>query len=200
MLDPTSLSSLTIEAEYVSMAEKDDESQWEEKPLFELRQKFSTPEAARFLEKNILEKQTGRAHPQDPAGLNQEMRLYWVFREGNETTRNKTSVGTRLKATSEVPNNRAAMNALADGLTFEATTFHTGKGGDSQREQQEIKGKGGDNRKGGGKNKGKGKAKGKQAGSSRFFFAFTTQRTRSLLNRIGVAANPTCSNSNPLLG
>lgn len=27
------------------------------------------------------------------------------------------------------------------------------------------------------------------------FFAFTTQRTRSLLNRIGVAANPTCSNS-----
>ena len=117
MLDPTSLSSLTIEAEYVSMAEKDDESQWEEKPLFELRQKFSTPEAARFLEKNILEKQTGRAHPQDPAGLNQEMRLYWVFREGNETTRNKTSVGTRLKATSEVPNNRAAMNALADGLT-----------------------------------------------------------------------------------
>lgn len=169
MLDPTSLSSLTIEAEYVSMAEKDDESQWEEKPLFELRQKFSTPEAARFLEKNILEKQTGRAHPQDPAGLNQEMRLYWVFREGNETTRNKTSVGTRLKATSEVPNNRAAMNALADGLTFEATTFHTGKGGDSQREQQEIKGKGGDNRKGGGKNKGKGKAKGKQAGSSSFF-------------------------------
>lgn len=85
------------------MAEKDDESQWEEKPLFELRQKFSTPEAARFLEKNILEKQTGRAHPQDPAGLNQEMRLYWVFREGNETTRNKTSVGTRLKATSEGP-------------------------------------------------------------------------------------------------
>ncbi len=152
------------------MAEKDDESQWEEKPLFELRKKFCTPEAARFLEKNILEQQTGRAHPQDPAGLNPEMRLYWVFREGNETTRNKTSVGTRLKATSDVPDNRAALGALADGLNSDAATFHGGKG--RQVEQGSgNKGKG----KGNKGNKGKGKGKDKGRFYQCFVFPFTTQ-------------------------
>lgn len=116
-----------MEAEYQEMAEKDDASSWVELPLASIRKMYQSEEEKRFLQDKILNVQPGRNHPQDPSGENTEMRLYWVFKENSDTTRNRKSVGHRLTATGNVPMNKAATQALADGLVSKAADFQ-GKG------------------------------------------------------------------------
>eukprot|EP00438_Fugacium_kawagutii_P036393 Skav205822 [mRNA] locus=scaffold870:19431:20237:- [translate_table: standard] len=132
ILDPSGLSDITVEAEFVSAAEHDDASKWAELPLSQLRKLFQTPEEQKFLEE-IVASQKGRAHPQDASGKNAEMRLYWVFKEATDVTRNKTSIGTKIRAAGKVPANKAAVGAVADGLLRSAVDFGgkgaSGKGG-----------------------------------------------------------------------
>ena len=75
MLDP-SMNGVEIETEYVEQSKKQEGDNWSEKPLHELRLKYTTPEAKKFLEQNIIAKQSGRNHPQDPEGTNPEMKLF----------------------------------------------------------------------------------------------------------------------------
>ena len=158
------MSSIVIEAEFEEMAKREDTSQWKELPLHELRKLYVSDEAKKFLETNIVGKQKGRNHPQDPYGENKEMKLYWMFQESTDVTSNSKKVGHRLKASAAVPANKAALSALGDGLTTVAATSFHGKG--SQEAPAEGDGGGkttrntskGDQKKGGGKTKGKNKA------------------------------------------
>lgn len=85
-----SMNSVHIETEYLELAMKDDNSQWVELPLSQIRTMYSNSEAEkRFVETNIVGQQNGRRHPQDPDGSQKEMRLYWVFRENSENIRNR---------------------------------------------------------------------------------------------------------------
>ena len=155
------MSSIVIEAEFEEMAKQEDTSQWKELPLHELRKLYVSDAAKQFLETNIVGKQRGRNHPQDPTGENEEMKLYWVFLESTDTTSNSKKVGHRLKASAAVPGNKAALSALGDGLITTAATF--GKGS-QEPPVGEGKGKHGNKGKGKGKgqgNKGKGKDKNK---------------------------------------
>ena len=126
ILDPQNLSGLQIEAQYESMEEHTDSSAWQELPLEKLRQEYSTPAQRAFLENSVVAKQTGRDHPQDPT--NPDMRLYWVYKEGADTRANKTSLATRVKAMASVASNKAASQALHDGMTNWQANFG-GKGG-----------------------------------------------------------------------
>ena len=58
------------------IAEKKNEGHFEELPLSVLRERHATPVLKRFLEDEVIAKQSGRPHPQsaDP-----EMRLYKIF-------------------------------------------------------------------------------------------------------------------------
>ena len=172
MIDP-SMSSVHVETEFVEQSKKEDSSNWVEKPLHELRKLFVTPESKKFLEQNIVAKQLGRNHPQDPEGTNPEMKLYWVFEDSRESTSNSSKIGNRTSASAQVPMNKAARGALADSLTTRAAEFQ-GKGHappppppPANRNDQ---GKG--NLKGKSKKDGKGKDKGKEktpkAGSKSF--------------------------------
>ena len=156
ILDPENMSSIVIETEYEEMAKREDTSQWKELPLHELRKLVVSDEAKHFLETNIVGKQPGRNHPQDPYGENKEMKLYWVFQESTDTTSNSKKVGHRLEATAAVPTNKAALSALGDGLTTVAATSFHGKGSQEQPAGDETVG-----RKGGGKTKTKTKTKNK---------------------------------------
>lgn len=127
LLDPDQLSSLEIEAEYIEQAAHDDQSQWVELPLCQLRRLYSTPEEAHFLQTKIVDVQHGRNHPQDPHGENGEMKLYWVFREATDTLRNRRQIGHKLSARGEVPRNKAAVTSVGDGLVSIAAGF-AGKG------------------------------------------------------------------------
>ena len=141
--DPESLSSLTVEAEYEEMAEKSDESEWVELPLSELEKIFQSPEEKAFLQTEIVDKQLSRAHPQDSTGQNKTMRLYWMYRMKKDTEKNAKRVGHRMRATGEVPNNRAAINAVADHMNCAGADFggkSTGKSA-SQNHVQPTKGK-----------------------------------------------------------
>ena len=143
MLDPQNLSEITIEAQYVDMAEHDDSSCWVELPLETLRKQYTTPSEIKFLEEQVIAKQPGRAHPQDPSGENQDMRMYWVFRESTDVSRRKQAVGHSVKASGHVPQNRAAMTAVADSLAMRGADFG-GKGGTAEAHQTHSgKGKGG---------------------------------------------------------
>ena len=138
MLDPDHMGSIEIEAEFVSKAEHDDGSKWEQLPLQVLRKRFTTPVEVKFLEDQIVKKQDGLAHPQDP--LNPEMMLYWVFKENTDETHNSSSVGTRTSVRGSVPKNKAAVGAVADALTGFAADFGKGKG--AARQESTTKGRG----------------------------------------------------------
>eukprot|EP00435_Cladocopium_sp_Y103_P032410 s4719_g8.t1 len=151
MLDPQNMSSITIESEFAEASQRDDTSQWSELPLCELRKQFTSDAEKRFLETGIVGKQTGRRHPQDHDDTNPELRLYWVFRESTDATRNRQSITNRGTARGEVPRNRAATAAVADGVLARAADF-TSKGvGKGHHEEPTVigKGKGKGNRKGG---------------------------------------------------
>ena len=125
MLDPQNLGDISIEAEYVNQNQHDESSQWAELPLSTLRKTYTSPEEKKFLMEQVVGKQSGTPHPQDPE--NPEMRLYWIFREGADTSRTRTSVGTRLVTKSQVPENKAARTAVADAFLGIAADFK-GKG------------------------------------------------------------------------
>ena len=139
ILDPVNLSGVEVEACYESMEEHTDSSCWKELPLEDLRKEYSTPAQRAFLENSVVGKQTGRDHPQDPT--NPDMRLYWVYKEGSDTTANKTSLATRVKATASMPTNKAAAQALHDGMT----NFQANFGGKGARAPASSSGKGGVN-------------------------------------------------------
>jgi len=158
MLDPTSLSSITVESEWVSLARKEDESQWTERPLCQLRKTFTSEAEKRFLEK-IISEQKGRAHPQAP--LDEEMKLYWVFEQRTDKTTNRSDISNKLRASGDVPRNKAALGAMVDTVTGAAADFHGGKG-EMSNDMGDTKG--GGNRKGGRKGGAKGGAKGGDKG------------------------------------
>ena len=140
MLDPQCLGSIQIEAEYVNQAEHEDSSQWAELPLSTLRKQFTSPEEKAFLENQVVGKQSGREHPQDPS--NPEMRLYWIYRETTDTTKNLQRVGNRLSGKGNVPANKAAVQACVDGITGFASDFGKGKGAPEPTVVGKGKGKG----------------------------------------------------------
>ena len=72
------------------------------------------------------------------------MRLYWVFKQNADVTRNKNSIGTRAHAKGTVPQNKAALGAVTDALTGFSADF-AGKGSGAHEEDQG--GKGGKNRR-----------------------------------------------------
>ena len=159
MLDPQNMSTITIEAEFVDAAQHDENSQWKELPLCNIKQMFPGEAGERFVQTEIVAKQVGRQHPQDVDGSNPELRLYWVFHETSDITRNRQSVATRINARGEVPQNKAAMAAVADGVLARAADFTSkglGKGHDTT---SAVTGKGSN-----GKGKGKGGPKAKKAG------------------------------------
>jgi hypothetical protein len=142
MLDPARMGSITVEAEYVSQAEHDDNSLWDELPLSELRKLYTSDAQKKFLEEQIVAKQPGRCHPQDATGENQEMRLYWVFKQGQDVTRNHTRVGTRVAGAATLPDNKAAGTSLADHMVGVAADFG-GKGRGAAADPGKGKGGGG---------------------------------------------------------
>lgn len=148
ILDPQSLSSITIESEYVERASRDEDTNWAEVALCNLRKEYSSEAGKKFLEDKIVCQQEGRPHPQDPS--NPEMRLYWVFRENTDSTKTHRSVGTRISGKGTMPANKAAQGALCDTLTGHAADFK-GKGkGSTTVAENDGGGRGGG---GGGKSK-----------------------------------------------
>jgi hypothetical protein len=155
MLDPQNLGSVQIEAEYVSLAEREDSENWQELPLETLRKQYTTEAEKAFLQKHVIDKQPGRAHPQAPGDEN--MRLYWVFKENADSTRNRNTLGTRVSGKGSLPDNKAARGALTDAVTGFVADFHS-KGKGSGGEDVPQKGK-----KGGKKGPSKGSEKPKKA-------------------------------------
>ena len=115
MLDP-SMQDVVIESHYVDLAQNEQASQWVEITLAELRKRYSSEAEKRFLQREILDKQVGRVHPQDSTGQDEEMKLYWVWQQGTSTNKHKKQVGTKLTASGVVPDNKAARQAVCDGL------------------------------------------------------------------------------------
>ena len=155
------MSDMQIESEYVSAASHDDSSSWQELPLSQLRRMYTSPEEIKFLENEIVAKQAGRRHPQDQSGTNKEMTLYWVFKECTDVTRNRNQVGTRLSVRGDIPNNKAAKAAVAEGLLASAANFG-GKG--MGHESAGVCEKGAKGGKGAGKAAAKPKPKQKKVG------------------------------------
>lgn len=182
MLDPQNMADVSIEAEYVNQSQHDESSQWAELPLATLRKSFTTPEEKKFLMEQVVGKQHGTPHPQDPQ--NPEMRLYWIFREGADTSRSRTSIGTRLTTKSQVPNNKAARTAVADALVGIAADFKgNGKGHPCPNNG---KGEGGQPSN---TNKRNGTAKGENKGETK-----TNKRPKVGLPRFGIGLQEqTCS-------
>ena len=61
----------------------------------------------------------GENHPQDPNGLSEEMKLYWVFQEKRDTTTQRNDVSRSIKVSNPVPRNAAAgSHGLQEGCSF----------------------------------------------------------------------------------
>ena len=173
MLDPQNLGSITIESEFVDLARKANDDCWVQQPLCQLRKMYTTPEEQAFLKNNILGTQVGENHPQDPNGLNAEMKLYWVFQEKRDTTTQRNDVSRSVKVSNPVPRNAAARGALAETVTSVAATFDwsgkgkgqgSGKGGAaSEVSNRTSKGGKGEKEKGDGKGENKGGKRPKKA-------------------------------------
>ena len=143
------MSDIVIESEYIDQSQHDDTHQWVELPLETLKKQFTSPAEVAFLENQVVGKQKGRDHPQDPTNAN--MRLYWVFKENTDTEKHRTGISTKLKASGSVPANKAARTAVADGLLNAAAKFGSkGSGGNSGEDKGKGKGKT-KTKKGGGK-------------------------------------------------
>jgi hypothetical protein len=68
LLDPVSLSSVTIETCYEEMAEHADRSQWIEVPLSVLRRQYTTDAEKRFLEEKSSRSRVAEITPRIPWG------------------------------------------------------------------------------------------------------------------------------------
>ena len=140
ILDPTNLGSVEVEAHYKEVEQQKNEAKWVEMPLHELRDKYKTPELQRFLKTKVLDVQEGRCHPQDPTGENPEMRLYWVYVETSDCSGKSKEVGTGVRVRANLPENKAAITALADGLVGSAADFG-GKGAPKDNPPKTRKGR-----------------------------------------------------------
>ncbi len=149
------MADIQIESEYIDQSQRDDTHQWVELPLETLKKQFTSPAEVSFLKNQVVGKQAGRDHPQDPT--NENMRLYWVFKENSDTEKHRTGISTRLKAAGSVPANKAARTAVADGLLSAAAKFDSKGSGLSNEGKGSNKGI-----KGNDKGKAKGKGKGGQ--------------------------------------
>ena len=159
ILDPQSLSSVTIETEYIEKASRAGDHNWAEVALCNLRKEYSSDAGKKFLEEKVIGQQEGRPHPQDP--MNPEMRLYWIFRGNVDSTQNHRSVATKIGGKGTIPSNKAAQGAVADALTSHGANF-SGKGGNPPVTVPSS---------GGGKNKGQGKKGGKGKDKSKVNFS-----------------------------
>lgn len=150
LLDPQSLSDVTVEAKWEDVAEREDDTAWVELPLATLRKMHQSEEEKRFLQNRVIDVQSGRAHPQDPE--NSEMRLYWVYKECTDNTKNRRSISHSLRATGQLPDNKACRAAMADHAVAMGATFG-GKGGGAAGvipAESSMGGKGGKGGKGSG--------------------------------------------------
>ena len=60
------------------------------------------------------------------------MKLYWVWQQGTSTNKHKKQVGTKLTASGVVPDNKAARQAICDGLVQSEANFATKGGGKAE--------------------------------------------------------------------
>ena len=88
------------------------------------------------------------------------MKLYWVFEQRTDKTTNRSDISNKLRASGDVPKNKAAMGAMVDTLTGAAADFHGGKG-ELPSETNVGKGKG-NKQKGSGKEGAQGKGQKKK--------------------------------------
>ena len=69
------------------------------------------------------------------------MKLYWVFKENADSTRNRNTLGTRVSGKGSLPDNKAARGAVTDAVTGFVADFHSkGKGSGSGGESKGKKG------------------------------------------------------------
>ena len=123
MLDPDNMEGIEVEAVYADQAVREENENWVELLLCQLRKIYTTEEEKKFLDK-IVNEQTGVPHPQDPK--NPEMRRYWHWKESSDNTGRKRCVGTHMYAKQTIPANKAARQMLSDGLDARQADF--GKG------------------------------------------------------------------------
>ena len=145
LLDPSSLSSISIESHYEELARKESESNWIEVPLEEIRKMYPSEAGQRFIEQNIINKQQGRAHPQDAERASPEMVLYWIFQNNTDTTKQRRDVSQKLVAAGAVPHNKAARAAVSATMVAAAAEFASadpGKRGASAAGKGQGKSKG----------------------------------------------------------
>ncbi|CAE7377638.1 unnamed protein product [Symbiodinium sp. CCMP2592] len=112
ILDPD-MENIDVEPCFKEMSERKTADVFVELPLEELKKSYTSPAQVRFLTDVIL-KQPGRPHPQDPS--NNEMRLYKVYQTGVDKSSNVSQLSTKLRGTARVGKNAAARNALAESL------------------------------------------------------------------------------------
>ncbi|CAE7331589.1 unnamed protein product, partial [Symbiodinium sp. CCMP2592] len=109
----------------LGISEKRNEGHYVELPLHELRQKYSTPEGAAFLENEIVAKQPGRPHPQAPK--NEDFRLYKVYECDREISAGIKRLSTAVKGQKKIKS-AAAGQKLAE--TLAAQTVDLQKAGE----------------------------------------------------------------------
>ena len=123
MLDPDNMEGVEVEAIYADQAVREENEQWAEVPLSQLRKIYTSPAEKEFLEKIVAE-QPGTPHPQDPK--NPEMRRYWHWKESTDNRGRKRCVGTHTIARQTLPANKAARQMLSEGLETHAAEFEKG--------------------------------------------------------------------------
>ncbi|CAK9080959.1 unnamed protein product, partial [Durusdinium trenchii] len=120
IMDPT-MDSVEVEAFYIQQSKEKSRGIWVELPLSELEQKYNTPEDREWLQKQVVARQAGTPHPQDPT--NPRKRIYKVFEKFEHSSENSKLVGSYLSAKSRVAANKAQRQSLADHITHDAAGF-----------------------------------------------------------------------------
>ncbi|CAE7742193.1 unnamed protein product [Symbiodinium sp. CCMP2592] len=108
-------------------SEKRNEGHYIELPLHELEKRYGdTEEGRRFLQEDILAKQSGREHPQ--AKGNASWRLYKVYEYGKEISANVNKMGTKVKARKRIGKaDETTKKKLGEILTSQAADFVKGQ-------------------------------------------------------------------------
>ncbi|CAE7457434.1 unnamed protein product, partial [Symbiodinium sp. CCMP2592] len=107
-------------------SEKRNEGHYIELPLHELEKKYGdTEEGRRFLQEDILAKQSGREHPQAKGSAS--WRLYKVYEYGKEISANVNKVGTKTTARKRIGKaDETTKKKLGEIMTSQAADFVKG--------------------------------------------------------------------------
>ncbi|CAJ1448050.1 unnamed protein product, partial [Effrenium voratum] len=120
LLDPT-MATMQVETHFVQQAESKSKSKFIELPLNELEELYKTEEDRKWLMEKVVAKQCGTPHPQDPE--NGRRRIYKVFKCIERSEGQTKIVGTNLKGSVNVADNKACRQAVVDHLTAQQATF-----------------------------------------------------------------------------